>query len=170
VSGVPAHFEIKVAPRELWRRNYMQSADNLRGDDDDRTLYVQIQVVSAMAHRLPAHDLLNVNQPLSPVMHADDVTLHGELAAHALSIAKAIGLKDPRICFRPLLTNHHTYGAFRVGKAVTQEFRFQELDNLYILPPAAYVDEDDDANPMLKSLVLSSFAMDAVARDLRERV
>lgn len=164
--GIPAHFEIKIAARELWRRGYMQSADNLRGDDDERTLYVQIQCVSAMARRLPNRDLINLSQPLVPVMHREDAVLHAELVEQCLSIARVLGLDDPGICLRPLLTNHHAYGAFRVGKTVTSEFRFAELENLYILPPSAYLDDDDDANPMLKSLVLSSFAMDAVARDL----
>lgn len=34
--------------------------------------------------------------------------------------------------------------------------------NMFALPPLAYVDCEDDANPTLKSLVLSQYAMDAI--------
>lgn len=78
-------------------------------------------------------------------------------------MAGALGLVSPAFCFRPLLTNHHLYGAFRVGDAVSREFLFHRADNVYILPPTAYVEFDDDANPTLKSLILSQYAMDSVA-------
>lgn len=165
-DGVPAHFEVKVAPRTLWQRGYMQSADNLRGADGDGVVYMQVQCVSAMADRLPHRDLLQVAMPLLPVMRPRDARLHAHLAERCVAIAEALDLAEPSICFRPLLTNHHCYGAYRVGKSVTSEFRSQHVDNLFILPPSAFVDVDDDANPTLKSLVLSSFAVDAVAREL----
>jgi RNA polymerase sigma factor (sigma-70 family) len=51
-------------------------------------------------------------------------------------------------------------GAFRVGEALTREFRWQGLDTS-LLPPAAFVDVES-ANPTLKSLVLARHAIDAV--------
>jgi hypothetical protein len=141
----------------------MQSSDNLRGQQDDATLYAQVQVVAAMHDRLPSEDLLHVGSSLSPVMSARDARFHGELVARMAQVTEAIGLRTPRYNYRPLLTNHHCYGAFRVGGAVTREFRWHDIENLYVLPPSAYVDLDDDANPTLKSLVLSQYAMDDVA-------
>ncbi|HYH65096.1 MAG TPA: hypothetical protein VD866_10420 [Urbifossiella sp.] len=161
--GVPYHLEIKAAPLDLWRRGYMQSSDNLHGSDDPDTLYVQVQAVCAMHDRLPSGDLLRVQGPLPPVMSARDAAFHGEVIETMRAVAAAIGLPAPAFCLRPLLTNHHTYGAYRVGKAVSREFLFRGTDNLYVLPPTAFVDEDDDANPTLKSLVLSRFAMDHIA-------
>ena len=82
--------------------------------------------------------------------------------AHIALGAALIGLSKPRFSLRPLLTNHHCYGAFRVGKTVTNGFRLRDLENLFILPPAAYVNSDDDANPTLKSVVLSQYAMEEI--------
>ena len=107
--------------------------------------------------------MLRVQGPLSPVMSARDAAFHGEVIETMRAVATAIGMPAPAFCLRPLLTNHHTYGAYRVGKAVSREFLFRGTDNLYILPPTAFVDEDDDANPALKSLVLSRYAMDDIA-------
>jgi hypothetical protein len=36
------------------------------------------------------------------------------------------------------------------------------LENCFVLAPTAFVDRDDDANPMLKSWVLNSFAAESV--------
>ena len=80
-------------------------------------------------------------------------------------VAGSIGLSAPTFAFRPLTTNHHLYGALRVGSSVTKEFRFQGIENLFVLPPTAFVDCDDDANPTLKSLVLAQYAMDAIITD-----
>jgi hypothetical protein len=159
---VPYHLEVKIAPRALWRRGYMQSSDNLHGGDDDGTLYVQIQAIAAMHDRLPAGDLLQV-EGLHPVMSARDASFHGEIIEKMRGVAGALGLKAPTFNLRPLLTNHHQYGAFRVGGAVSRTFRWEGLDNLWVLPPASYVDSDDDANPTLKSLVLSQYAMEDIA-------
>ena len=80
-------------------------------------------------------------------------------------VAAVLGLAKPTFNLRPLLTNHHLYGAFRVGKAVGTDFRFCEAENLFILPPTAFVDENHDANLTLKSRVLARFAMDAIVQD-----
>lgn len=163
-AGAPYHLEIKVAPRGLWRR-FMPSGDNLRGRDADSAIYIQVQTIAAMHDRLPVKDLLNIGpeSAIPPVMSARDAAFHGELVVLMGEVAATLGLSSPTFSFRPLLTNHHLYGAFRVGKAVSKEFLFDRADNLYILPPTSYVDVDDDANPTLKSLVLSQYAMEAVA-------
>jgi hypothetical protein len=163
--GIPYHFEVKVAPRALWRR-FMPSGDNLRGRDAGHAIYVQIQAIAAMHDRLPAKDLLNVGPEtaIPPVMSARDAAFHGNLVSLMSEVAKSLGLSAPTFSFRPLLANHHLYGAFRVGKAVSKEFLFDRTDNLYILPPTSYVDLDDDANPTLKSLVLAQYAMESIAR------
>ena len=164
--GTPYHLEIKVAPVDLWRRGYMQSSDNLRGTDPPGAIYVQVQAVCAMHDRLPTTDILQREDHLPAVMSARDAVFHGEVVGKMLEVAAVLGLADPRYSFRPLLTNHHTYGVYRVGKAVTCEFRLQGTENLYILPPSAFVDVDDDANPTLKSLVLAQYAMDDIARQV----
>lgn len=166
--GAPFHLEIKIAPQQLWRR-FMPSGDNLRGGDTGDTIYVQVQAIAAMHDRLPVKDLLNIgaDTEIPPVMSCRDASFHNELVALMTSVANALGLASPTFSFRPLLTNHHIYGAFRVGKAVSREFMFSGFENLYILPPTSYVDVDDDANPTLKSLVLSQYAMDAIAARLR---
>ena len=79
-------------------------------------------------------------------------------------MGRSLGLSAPTFSLRPLLANHHLYGAFRVGRAVSKDFLFNRADNLYILPPTSYVDVDDDANPTLKSLVLAQYAMESVAQ------
>lgn len=158
-KGIPAHFEIKVAPKGMWVRGYMQSSDNLLGDDPDDRIYVQLQCISAMHDRLPCRDLLNVDG-IPPVMSARDAELHGELVQMMNTVSNAIGLTDPTFSFRPLLTNHHCYGAYRVDKTVTKQFQLKDIENLFILPPSAFVDVDDDANPTLKSIVLGQYAMD----------
>lgn len=164
-DGVPYHHEIKVAPRALWRR-FVPSGDNLRGRDAGDTIYGQIQVIAAMHDRLPGRDLLNIGPEttIPPVMSARDAAFHGELVASAAQVADSIGLTAPTFSFRPLLTNHHLYGAFRVGKAVSKDFLFDRTDNVYILPPTSYVDVDDDANPTLKSLVLAQYATESIAK------
>jgi hypothetical protein len=163
-SGVPYHLEIKIAPRSLWRR-FVPSGDNLRGRDADQTIYVQVQVIAAMHDRLPTKDLLNIGPEtaIPPVMSARDAIFHGRLVSLMAKVAASIGLSTPTYSFRPLLSNHHLYGAFRVGKAVSKEFLFARADNVYILPPTSYVDVDDDANPTLKSLVLAQYAMESIA-------
>lgn len=165
---IPYHLEIKVGPRSLWARGALPSSDNLRCDDTDTTLSVQLQAVAAMHDRLPSVDMLNVMSPLPPVMSSRDAVFHGEIVAKLLQVAQAIGLEAPTLTFRPLLENHHVIGAFRVGRAVTPEFRWRDCANLYVLPPAAFVDVDDDANPTLKSLVLSQFAMEDILRRLED--
>lgn len=164
--GVPYHLEIKVAPLDLWRRGCMQSSDNLQGSDNPDTLYAQVQAVCAMHNRLPSGDLLRIHESLPPVMSAWDAAFHGEVVGTMRAVAAAIGLASPAFSLRPLLTNHHVYGAYRVGKAVSPQFLFRGTDNLYVLPPTAFVDEDDDANPTLKSLVLARYAMDDIALKL----
>ena len=166
-SSVPYHLEIKVAPRCLWPR-FMPSGDNLRGINADDSIDLQVQVIAAMHDRLPCRDRLNIGpeSALRPVMSARDAEFHGELVAVMGEVARAFGIANPTFSFRPLLENHHVYGAFRVGRAVDANFRFRAADNLYILPPTSYVDLDDDANPTLKSLVLADYAMDAVAARL----
>lgn len=161
-QSIRGHFEIKVAPKALWARGYMQSSDNLNGSDSDDAIYVQVQAISAMHDRFRQDDLLNIDTPLRPVMSARDALLHGELVEVMQGIAAAIGLKDPVFCLRPLLENHHCYGAYRIGGAVNEVFQFQGVENLFILPPASYVNLDDDANPTLKSVVLSQYAMDEI--------
>jgi len=164
-NGVPFHLEIKLAPISLWKRNYMQSADNLSAHHD-RGLYLQIQAVAAMRDRIPTDDLLTVSGPIHPVMSHRDAQQHGEIVQKMIAVSTAIGLAEPTFNFRPLLTNHHCYGAFRVGEAVTKEFRFADCRNLFVFPPTSYVDLDDDANPTAKSIVLSRFAVDAMIDDL----
>jgi hypothetical protein len=164
-DGVPFHLEIKLAPISLWQRNYMQSADNLSAQHD-RGLYLQIQAVAAMRDRIPTDDLLTVSGPIHPVMSYRDALQHGEIIQKMFAVSTAIGLAEPTFSLRPLLTNHHCYGAFRVGEAVTEEFRFSECRNLFVFPPTSYVDLDDDANPTAKSIVLSRFAVDAMIDDL----
>lgn len=158
---IPYHLEIKVAPRDLWSRGFMPSGDNLRGDFNEAEIWIQVQAISAMHDRFPPADLLNV-EGIPPVMSSRDATLHGEIVEVMQQVAATIGLSNPTFSFRPLLTNHHTYGALRVGKAVTPEFRFRDLENLYVMPPTAFVDMDDDANPVLKSRVLAQFAVDDI--------
>jgi hypothetical protein len=99
-------------------------------------------------------------------MTARDAAFHGEIIRAMRDVATAIGLSEVRFNLRPLLTNHHAYGAYRVGRAVSRTFRFHEVENLYILPPTSYVDLEDDANPTLKSLVLSRYAMDDIVHAL----
>jgi hypothetical protein len=159
--GAPFHLEVKLAPRELWTRGYMTSHDNLRGGVGDE-LWVQVQAVAAMHDRFPQVDLLNVTQSISPVMSRRDADFHGELVTLMRQTAEAIGIPEPTFAFRPLLTNHHTYGLLRVGKTVSSDFKLDGFDNLYIFPPAAYVDHDDDANPVLKSRVLAQYAVEAI--------
>jgi hypothetical protein len=161
-TGIPYHLEVKVAPRYFWRKGYMQSADNLRGGDPDETIYVQVQAVCAMHDRLPAGDLLTYEGSLPPVCSARDALFGGEVIEEMLKVTTLLGLEAPQVNPRPLLQNHHLIGAFRIGGAVDETFRYREADNLYILPPAAYPDADDDANPTLKSLVLTRFALDAI--------
>jgi hypothetical protein len=165
-AQVPYHLEIKVAPQELWTRGYMTSHDNLNGTWAEASLWLQVQVVAAMHDRLPMGDLLQVASPIAPVMSSRDAAFHGELITVMQQVAGALGLTQPTFAFRPLLTNNHTYGAFRIGKMVTTGFRLCGLDNLYILPPTAYVDVDDDANPVLKSRVLMQYALDAIIERL----
>lgn len=166
-SDVPFHLEVKVGPKALWPR-FMPSGDNLRGRDADEAIYVQVQAIAAMHDRLPVKDLLNVGleTEIPPVMSSRDASFHGELAKLMTDVAQTIGLSNPTFSFRPLLTNHHLYGAFRVGKTVSKEFLLGGTSNLYVLPPTAYVDVDDDANPTLKSLVLSQYAMEGIAARL----
>src|SRR5579871_1728373 len=164
-GGIPYHLEIKVAPRDLWNRGFMPSGDNLRGAQKDTSLWVQIQAIGTMHDRFPAMDLLNVASTFPPVMSARDASLHGEIVAVMSEVAATIGLSEPAFNMRPLLTNHHLYGAFRVGKAVDSSFRFNGVENLFVLPPTAFVDADDDANPTLKSRVLSQYAMNAIVSD-----
>lgn len=165
-TGVPFHLEIKVAPVSHWREGRLPSADNLQNvDAEDEAIWCQIQAIGAMHDRFPLVDLLNVKDPVPPVMSSRDASLHGEIVETMQQAANAIGLSAPIFAFRPLTTNHHLYGALRVGKGVTKEFRFQGVDNLFVLPPTAFVDCDDDANPTLKSLVLAQYAMDAIVRD-----
>src|SRR5205085_3147610 len=149
----------------LWARGYMPSGDNLCGAFDDASIWIQIQAISAMHDRFPGVDLLNV-EGIPPVMSARDATLHGEIVEVMRQVAAALGLQQPTFAFRPLLSNHHTYGALRVGKALTPELRLRDVENLYVLPPTAYVDLDDDANPVLKSRVLARFAIDDIVRQL----
>lgn len=78
------------------------------------------------------------------------------------ALGQSLGLQDPTFRLRPLLANHHLYGLVRVGRGVDRRFAADGLENLFILPPTAYVDVDDDANPVLKSLVLGSFAAEAI--------
>lgn len=164
----PYHLEVKVGPRCLWARGALPSADNLRCAAADTRLTVQVQAVAAMHDRLPAVDMLNVASSLPPVMSARDAVFHGELVAKLLQVARTTGVDEPTFTLRPLLENHHVIGAYRVGRAVTRDFRWRDCDNLYVLPPAAYVDCDDDANPTLKSLVLSQYAMEDIVRRLQE--
>jgi hypothetical protein len=166
LQRVPYHLEIKVAPVACWRKGLLPSADNLRGvNAHAESIWVQIQAIAAMHDRFPAADLLNVENTIPPVMSSRDASFHGEIVEVMQRVAASIGLTRPTFAFRPLTTNHHLYGALRVGKGVTKEFRFQEIDNLFVLPPTAFVDCDDDANPTLKSLILAQFAMDAILDD-----
>jgi hypothetical protein len=163
-SGIPFHCEIKVSPRVFWKRGAMQSGDNLAGNASDDTIFVQIQAVAAMHDRVPTADLLQMDGGLPPVWSLADALFHAEIIQVMRDVAAALGLVNPHFCPRPPLQNHHLYGAYRVGKAVTEDFRFEGIDNLYVLPPTAYVDCDDDANPTLKSLVLAQIAMEAIAQ------
>ncbi len=99
------------------------------------------------------------------VMSARDASFYGEIVA---VMRETPWLSDPSFSFRPLLTIYHFYGASRVGKAVSLDLQFRGIDNLYILPPTAYVDLDDDANPTLKSLVSGQYAMDGIIAHLRK--
>lgn len=165
-DGVPFHLEIKVAPCGLWRRGYMQSSDNLSASHSDDVIYIQVQAVGAMHDRIPLGDLLNAGGALPPVMSHHDALLHGEIVRKMLDVSRTLGLEEPTFSLRPMLTNHHCYGAYRVGEAVTKEFRLVGCDNLFVLPPTSYVQGDDDANPTLKSCVLSRYAMDEIAEQL----
>jgi hypothetical protein len=100
------------------------------------------------------------------MMSSRDASPHGEIIVFMREAAAAIGLSYPTFNFRPLLTNQRAYGALRVGKGVTPQFRFHTLENLHVPPPTAYVDVDD-ANPALKSRALAQFAMDDIV-DRRE--
>lgn len=169
-SGVPYHIEVKVAPKRLWP-DYMPSGDNLRGANDGDAVWGQIQAISAMHDRFPATDLLYVglNTPIAPVMSSRDASLYGELIEMLQRVASVIGLDQPIFHLRPLLSNHHLYGILRVGRGVTPEFRMNDIENMYVLPPTTYVDHDDNANPTLKSRVLSQYAMeDVVLRRLSQ--
>jgi hypothetical protein len=145
----------------------MPSGDNLRNARRDDSVWVQVQAIAAMHNRLPPLDLLHVNG-LPPVMSSRDAAFHGEIIDAMRQTASVIGLTQPTFSLRPLLSNHHTYGAFRVGRAVGPDFQFCGVDNLYVLPPTSYVDLDDDANPVLKSRVLSQFAMDSIVHRFME--
>jgi hypothetical protein len=158
---VPYHLEIKLGHRALWPR-YIPGGDNLRGRAADSSLWLQVQAIAAMHDRLPPMDLLNVGS-IPPVMSRRDAAFHGEIVEVMTAVAASLGVAEPTFAFRPLLTNHHQYGSFRVGEAVDTGFRLIGTDNLFILPPAGYVDSDDDANPLLKSRVLAQYAMDAIA-------
>jgi hypothetical protein len=166
--GVPYHLEIKAAAPPLWAAGFMPSGDNLRGAEGG--VWLQVQAIAAMHDRFPMRDLLNVGSGIRPVMSLRDMELHAEIARAMTSVAAVLGLHEPTFATRPLLENHHAYGLLRVGKGVDEHFRLAGFDNLYVLPPTAYVDEDDDANPVLKSRVLAQYAIDDVVRRLdRER-
>jgi len=160
--SIPYHLEVKVGPRALWPR-YMPSGDNLEGSEDPETIYVQIQAIAAMHARFPTRDLLRVRSSIPPVMSAQDAFFQGEIVQTMFDVASALNL-TPTFAFRPLLANHHVYGAYRVGSAVSSEFKLDGFQNLFVLPPSAYVDSDDDANPTLKSCVLSLRATDEINR------
>jgi len=165
-SKVPYHLEIKIAPQTLWQEGLMPSRDNLRSRDGRDMMWIQIQAVAAMHDRLPGGDLLNVATSHAPVMSVRDALYHGEIIQQMRFVAAAIRLDQPTFALRPLPANHHTYGALRVGTAVSKDFRFRDAKNLFVLPPTAFVDVDDDANPTLKSRALAQYAMDAIVRDL----
>jgi hypothetical protein len=167
-AGVPWHIEVKAAPVALWNAGYLPSSDNLSARDEARELQIQVQVVAAMHDRLPAQDLLQVPEPIPPVMSHRDAVYHGQLVERMAVVSAALGLPEPTYCLRPLLTNHHVYGLYRVGAALDPTFQFRDCDGLYVLPPTGFVDADDDANPMLKSLVLAQYPAEAAIERLAE--
>lgn len=163
---VPFHIEIKVAPVKLWRTGYMQSSDNLLAMHSDDTIYYQLQVVSAMNDPLPlSGDVLNVRDRIPEIMTTRDALLHGRLVAAADRVAKAVGVRSSTFTFRALTTNHHMYAAARIGREVDERFLVRGCANLTVLPPAAYFPHPCDANPTLKSLVGTQYAMESIARE-----
>lgn len=161
-SDVSYHLEVKVAPKPHWKR-HMPSGDNLQTGPQDRRILVQVQAVAEMHDRLPTNSLIRDHLRIHPQLSLADVRFHAEIGTQMHEVAREIGLTDMHLTIRPLLTNHHLYGVFRIGKGVKANLLLEGFENLYILPPAAFPDVDDDANPMLKSRVLSSYAVEAVA-------
>ncbi len=164
-ADVAYHLEIKVAPKPHWK-HYMPSGDNLQTGPYDRRILVQVQAIAEMHNRLPTNSLIRDHLRIHPQLSLSDVCFHAEIGTQMYKVAREIGLTDMHLTMRPLLTNHHLYGLFRIGKGVNTEFLLEGFENLYILPPAAFPDVDDDANPMLKSRVLTSYAVEAIAARL----
>jgi hypothetical protein len=165
---VPFHVEIKVAPVKMWREGYMQSSDNLVAlSHSDDTIFWQLQVVGAMADPIPIKgNVLNTRDKTPALMTLRDAALHGRLVAAATRIAKALDLRSVTSAFREIGTNHHAYSALRIGHEVDENLVVFGMENLTVLPPTAYYNHACAANPSLKSLVLSEYAMEHIAHEL----
>jgi hypothetical protein len=75
-----------------------------------------------------------------------------------------LGIRSPSCVFREVTTNHHLYAALRIGHEIDKNFVVHGFDNLTVLPPTAYFDHACSANPTLKSLTLTQYAMDHIVR------
>src|ERR1043165_2082795 len=161
-SKVKYHIEVKAAPKRLWPR-HMPSGDNLTTARSDNRILAQVQGIAEMHDRLSTKSILRLDARIHDAISLRDLEFKAEIAGKMSEVASAIGIIIPELRDRPLLTNHHEYGLMRIGRGLTVNLAVEDLENLYILAPTGFVDVDDDANPMLKSRVLNSFAAQAIA-------
>jgi hypothetical protein len=166
-GNTPLHLEVKCAPLRLWRDGYMQSSDNLNGSHSDDTLYAQIQAVGAMKDTLPRCEFVNA-RGIRPAMSLRDARFQARIVQQMERVCYALRVPEPSVFFRPVTQNHHLYRACTVGFEVDHTFRSVDVPNLIILPPTAFFDHHCDANPTLKSVVVSQYAMEDLANRFKQ--
>lgn len=161
-APVDFHLQVKTAPKRYWSR-YMPGGDNLQSDPNDSRILFQIQGVGQLNERLRCSSVVRDLRRIHADVSLSDMHLHVEIAEIMDRAAAAIGLELRRPEIRPLTLNHHLHGLLRINRGLTPELAVDGLENLYVLAPTAYPDSDDDANPVLKSLVVNRFAVKPVA-------
>jgi hypothetical protein len=167
LSEVRFHIESKIAPVSNW--SLMPSGDNLRADRGDRRVLVQLQAIAEMNDRLPVSSLVRARRgsyQVQPDLSVRDFRLKKEIVDLMAEIADSLMVQGFSLRDRPLTANHHLYGLLRVGRGLGTDLAMEGLENSFVLAPTAFVDRDHDANPMLSSRVLNSFAADAIARKI----
>jgi hypothetical protein len=141
----------------------MPGGDNLQSSPYDSRILMQIQGVGQLTDRLRCSNLVRDNRRIHAAISLVDMRLHTEIAEVMDSVGGMIGCRERRCEIRHMTFNHHLHGLLRINRGVTNRLQVEGLDNLYVLAPVAYPDCDDDANPVLKSLTINTFAAEAVA-------
>jgi hypothetical protein len=141
----------------------MPGGDNLQSDPYDPRILFQIQAVGQLNERLRCSSVVRDLRRVHADVSLNDMHLHFEIAEMMDQAAAAIGLDVRRPEIRHLTFNHHLHGMLRINRGLTPDLVVDGLENLHVLAPTAYPDCDDDANPVLKSLVVNSFAVKSVA-------